>query len=200
MNILLQNGCPHDIDGAPIYASFRNMIQFENLIRDENVPSELKISIALKLLFKEPQSDIEKAFNGLLWFYGCGVDAEEVTGTGATSPIAYSFEQDADLIYAAFYAAYGINLATVRFMHWWEFSALLKGLSDDTKFMRVVDFRTADVSKMGKEQRAYYLEMRDKYAIKKTGSVKALTLAQRDEMTKNCIAERFRKAEQATKG
>ena len=34
MNILLERGLPEEIDGVPIYADFRNMIRFEQILLD----------------------------------------------------------------------------------------------------------------------------------------------------------------------
>ena len=50
---------------------------------------------------------------------------------------------DGDRIYAAFYAAYGIDLCTAR-LHWWQFLALLVSLPRDSAFMRTVALRCMD--------------------------------------------------------
>lgn len=57
----------------------------------------------------------------------------------------FDFFADAELIYAAFYSAYGIDLAEVS-MHWWKFTALLSSLPADTELMRVISLRCADPS------------------------------------------------------
>lgn len=53
--------------------------------------------------------------------------------------IVIDFEIDADLIFAAFYDQYKINLITKK-MHWYEFNALLDCLHD-TELNRVISYR-----------------------------------------------------------
>ena len=55
-------------------------------------------------------------------------------------------------------------------MHWWEFKALLNGLTDKTKFVQIVGYRTADLSKIkDKKERARMKELQDYYAIQEQG-------------------------------
>lgn len=57
-------------------------------------------------------------------------------------PDQYDLISDADYIYASFWKDYGIDLHQ-RFnkMHWYEFRALLAGLSKHTKFREVLEIR-----------------------------------------------------------
>ena len=83
--------------------------------------------------------------------------------------VGFLFDYDMDLIFAAFMQQYGINLLRTN-MHWWEFKALLNGLNDDTKFVQVVGYRTADLSKIkDKKERARMKELQDYYAIQEQG-------------------------------
>ena len=82
-----------------------------------------------------------------------------------TSDIAYSYEQDFDLIASAFRQQYNINLFEVN-MHWFVFKSLFDGLSDETMFKRVVFYRTVDLSKVPKEQKKEYSELKEFYRIK----------------------------------
>jgi len=54
--------------------------------------------------------------------------------------ILLDFEQDADLIFAAFLQQYQIDL-TEADLHWWKFLALLNGLSDSTTLSKVMSYR-----------------------------------------------------------
>jgi hypothetical protein len=66
------------------------------------------------------------------------------------------FEQDADLIYAGFMQAYGIDLYEERNkMDWRIFIALTKGLPADTEFSRVVKLRCTKVPKRTKSNSDY---------------------------------------------
>ena len=132
MNILLEDGLPEEIDGISIYPDFRNMIRFELLLQDDHVPEMSKLTVGLQLLFAEMPTDIFSGVERLLWFYSGGRSEEKKNRAAAAAhpPRAYDFEKDAELIYAAFMSTYGINLATVEYLHWWEFLALLEPLPD----------------------------------------------------------------------
>ncbi len=85
---------------------------------------------------------------GIFRFAGCGRSAESRSGgSGGRGERAFDFSQDGDLIYASFMEAYGVDL-TVAEMHWWKFMALLKNLPPDCGFMRVVQLRQCDTSKI----------------------------------------------------
>lgn len=59
--------------------------------------------------------------------------------TGTNSDPVFDYEIDADLVYAAFYERYGIDLLKVD-LHWHQFNALLNGLHG-TKLDDVISFR-----------------------------------------------------------
>lgn len=64
-----------------------------------------------------------------------------------------SLTQDAEYIFASFMQDYGIDLWEERGkMHWNKFMALLSGLSENTKLMKVIEIRTMDLPKKGKER------------------------------------------------
>ena len=95
---------------------------------------------------------------GLAWFLSPGGlrhgqrNQQRPGRRNPTAP-AFDYEQDANLIYAAFYATYGISLTTVEFLHWWEFLALFEGLPEDTLIKRVMYWRTVNLSQLPKEER-----------------------------------------------
>ncbi|MFV0412764.1 MAG: bacteriophage Gp15 family protein [Oscillospiraceae bacterium] len=168
MNILLETGLPEKINGAPIYADFRNMIRFEAILEDAEFSPTEKIMVGLNQLYAESPKDIEAAIEGLLWFYFCGRPQGKGQGTRKTAPRAYSFEEDSSHIYSAFYSAYGISLTTVKFLHWWEFMALLEGLPDTTKMSQIMYYRTVDTTGMKGEQKKHAEAMKKRFALPET--------------------------------
>lgn len=85
---------------------------------------------------------------GILRFAGCGLwDRTDGNSSGGRGERAFDFVQDGDLIYASFMEAYGVDL-TVSDMHWWKFMALLRNLPPECGFMRVVQLRQCDTSKI----------------------------------------------------
>jgi len=74
------------------------------------------------------------------------------------------------MIFSAFFATYGINLASIKFLHWWEFLAMFEGLPEDCLMKKVMYWRTCDTSKLSKEEKKHVLEMRKHFAIKQPGA------------------------------
>lgn len=69
-------------------------------------------------------------------------DAARKTDEGETEPEQYNLISDADFIYASFWMDYGIDLhKQFNKLHWYEFRALLSGLSKHTKFREVLEIR-----------------------------------------------------------
>ena len=129
MNLLTDN-LPEEIDGIPIDTDYRNMIKLDQLILDENISSSDKFLLALNLLYQEPVPDLQKAWDGLLWYYSMGNEPEKLENRPAKkSKSVFDFEQDANLIYAAFLEVYHIDLQQTP-LHWWTFMALLSALPD----------------------------------------------------------------------
>ena len=82
-----------------------------------------------------------------------------------TSDLVYSFEHDAQYIYAAFMEQYGIDL-TEEDMHWWKFRALFRSLNESTKFVKIMGYRSIEISpSMSKQQRMFYENMKELYAL-----------------------------------
>lgn len=54
--------------------NFRIGMLFEMLMQDRNIPKEIKVIQAIKLYYPHPEqiTDIEKAYDDIIWFYTCG--------------------------------------------------------------------------------------------------------------------------------
>lgn len=200
MSILLLDGLPEEYEGIPISADFRNMIQVDLILHDPNISEVEKTTAALYQLYPEIPGDIHKAVEGLVWFYARG-DASgngKTKGTKKTPKKAFDFEQDANLIYAAFYATYGISLTTVEFLHWWEFMALFEGLPETTLMQRVIYWRTVDLAGLPKHEKSHVQKMRKVFALKEPEKP-VLDIEELNKQTKDRVARRFAEAEAALK-
>lgn len=198
MNILLLDGLPEEYEGIPLSADFRNMIQVDLILHEaDSTPTEKTVA-ALYQLYPEIPADIPKAVEGLAWFYTRGkAGGEGKDPPNAKAPKnAFSFEQDANLIYAAFYATYNISLTTVEFLHWWEFMALFEGLPENTLIQRVMYWRTADLTGLPKQERKHILKMRKLFALKEPGK-QPMTVEELEQQTKDRVARRFAEARAA---
>ena len=81
----------------------------------------------------------------------------------------FSFTQDAPYIYAAFRQQYGIDLLAERGkMHWWAFNALLRGLTDATQFVKILQIRQKPIpkaTKTNREEIAQLLRLKAEYRL-----------------------------------
>lgn len=112
---------------------FRNVLRLmETMARDDLIPGA-RDYLALKCVMRRPPRDAARVLEEvrkLLFPAQKPADGKRLT----------SFEQDADLIRAAFRQAYGIDLYRDR-LHWMEFSALLSALPDGSRYSEVLGIR-----------------------------------------------------------
>ena len=177
MNLLL-DGLPEEVEvlgqRLRINTDFRTGIIFEEMMTDRSLTELEKLQTALALYFPGVQfgyDAIDEAINQVLWFYRCGSAFQRGTTEdgqepdGDDSETAFSYEHDADYIYAAFMQAYGLDLPQAT-LHWWQFRALFRSLPEDTQFVNIVGYRTLKIpAKMPKEQRQHYEKMKRLYAL-----------------------------------
>lgn len=112
---------------------FRNVLRMlEIMARDDLMPGA-RAFLALKCVMRRPPKDagaLLEALRAMLFPAQKRGNEKRLT----------SFEQDADLIRAAFRQAYGIDLYRDR-LHWLEFSALLAALPDGSRYSEVLGIR-----------------------------------------------------------
>lgn len=201
MNILLMDGLPEDYKGIPISPDYRNMIQVDMILRDPELSDVERAQLALPLLYPEVPEDIRLAIEGLEWFYARGHVEDVASGDGRTpqkgkTKRAFDFEQDANLIYAAFRATYNLDLADVEYLHWWAFMALFEGLPETTLIQRVIYWRTADTTGMSKTERKHVMRMRNLFALK-TPEREPMDIKEVEQRTLDWAARRFEEAKKA---
>lgn len=151
-----------------INTDFRVMIKFENLIFDSTVSDEEKVIRSLLGFYKIMPDNAIEAANKLLWFYRCGKEEAK----GGNHKRIYDYEYDADYIYAAFLNQYDIDINSIDYLHWWKFKALFSGLTDANTFVKIMQYRAADVSNMDKAEKKFYLKMKKQYEIPKSKAEK----------------------------
>lgn len=151
-----------------INSDFRTSILFELLMQDKSIKDNDKIYLALELYYPNIPDDINSAIEKMLWFYRCGKDliTSKRKGKGKSDIKIYSFEYDDDYIYAAFMDQYGIDLQDIKYLHWWKFKAMFKSLKEDTEIVKIMRYRSMDLSKIkDKNEKAYYKKMQELYKI-----------------------------------
>ncbi len=170
-NILLDR-MPAEYDGYLIRTDYRIGIQIAAALEDDELEPYERLGVAFALLYGEGQPPADIAYKGLAWFLSGGAEPEGKSGGaegGESGGMQYfSFDHDATRLYSGFRRAYGIDLDKES-MHWFRFLALLGDLGK-CAFTQVLEYRTADLSKMDKETRRAYMAMRRKFALPQSES------------------------------
>ena len=172
-NILLDR-MPAEYDGYLIRTDYRIGIQIAEALEDEALQPYERLGIAFSLLYGEGQPPADTAYKGLAWFLSGGVESEgkaDDAGNESDGIRYFSFDHDASRLYSGFRRAYGVDLDRES-MHWFRFLALLGDLGK-CAFTQVLEYRTADLSKMDKETRRAYIAMRRKFALPRPESQEA---------------------------
>ncbi len=170
MNMLL-NTLPRIvfIDGRKytINSDFRISIKFELLMQNKDLSKNEKLIKALKLYYPIIPKNINMAIEKIIYFYKAGKEDKEVKGIGnKVSNIIYSFEYDDDYIYSAFLSQYGIDLNSIKYLHWWKFKALFKSLNNSNEIVKIMEYRAIDLNQIkDKEQKEFYRKMKKIYEI-----------------------------------
>lgn len=172
MNILvdeLEEIMKEKFGNVKINTDFRISILFELLMQDNTVTKEGKVINALRLYYPDflKIKNFDKAIEDILWFYRCGKElANSRKKTNGKGKQIYSYEFDDNEIYSAFMQQYKIDLQDIEYLHWWKFKALFNGLSENTKFVKIMGYRAMDISKIkNKEEKKRCKEMQKLYAL-----------------------------------
>ncbi|MCL2517924.1 MAG: bacteriophage Gp15 family protein [Oscillospiraceae bacterium] len=159
----------------PINTDFRIGIMFEQLILDDGVDFEEKISCALEMYYGVAElTDLNEAVERMSWFYKCGTEEDErklkymkENNIKSKNKRVYDFGQDAFLIYAAFYSQYGTDLQDIENLHWWKFCALFRGLDESNEIVKIMGIRGTDANAVkDKTEAARIRKLQAKYKIK----------------------------------
>lgn len=192
--LLLEGGLPESIDGVPIYADYRNMIRFEQLLDDDTLSDTVKTALGVRQLFDElPPGGLERAVDRLQWFYSRGKEPGREDAPGGKKAVrAYDLIYDAPCVYAAFRQAYQIDLIEIPYLHWWAFLALLENLPDSTAMAQRMQLRAMDVDKIkDKKMREHYKALQKQVAL----PAKAAARPHKVESMTDRLARRYREAQ-----
>lgn len=123
---------------TPINADFRSCLKTVLAFEDGDLTQIEKQAILLRNLYPVPPiGNIAEARRVAIKFLNGG--QEEDDNSDDVSRV-YSWEKDANLIFAAFQQTHGIDLETAN-LHWWKFIALFMDLGSDTVFCQLVNLR-----------------------------------------------------------
>ncbi|MDD4689187.1 MAG: bacteriophage Gp15 family protein [Eubacteriales bacterium] len=152
-----------DGNSYKLNTDFKVWIEFEKIMRNKDLSPIIKIAYISELCFKEVPPACGALFEALLDFYNGG-KREKAPAEGNRKP-TISFEADGDYIFSAFYSQYGIDL-TDNSMHWYKFKALFSGLSEDNMIVKIMHYRSVDISSIkDKNQKEFYRKMKKLYRL-----------------------------------
>lgn len=143
-----------EVEGRAFFinSDFRTGILFELLIDDKTLTDKQKIIQIFDLYFaNELPNDKNAAIEGILNFYRCGAEAKKQkkpSDKKRVKEMIYHFDYDDALIYAAFKDQYSIDLNDITQLHWWKFQALFRGLKSDNEIVKIMEYRSTDLSKI----------------------------------------------------
>lgn len=177
MSDLLLDTLPTRWHGHEIIPDFRPMIWLVNSYVRGSVNTD-PVGFARSAIwrfYKDPYPFLESPetlFDGyrhLLEFYQAGEKAASggsaSSSTDVPATLPFDYQCDAPYIVAAFQRLYNIDLTTER-IHWFRFRALLRGvIGEDCMLSRIIDWRTADLSEKTPDQRRFYEEQRERFAL-----------------------------------
>ena len=152
----------------PIHSDFRTGILFEQLIADKAIGNKKKLTCMLRLYLDDIPADTDEAINQIILFYQCGKQQRKPTKTKSKKiqSEVYDFDEDDGYIYAAFLEQYGIDLNDIEYMHWWKFRALFRALKADCEIVKIMGYRSVDLSKVkDKNERSRLSRLKDLYAL-----------------------------------
>lgn len=166
MNCLLTEKLPCtvriDKKDVSINTDFRASIEFELIMQDDMLSDEEKLIKILLLYYNQIPENINEALEQCLWFYSCG----KLGKKRKSSKTLYRFDTDAEYIYSAFLAQYGMDIVDIPYMHWWKFRSLFLGLDEENEFVKIMGYRGIEISgKMTNEQKRFYKKMKERYKI-----------------------------------
>lgn len=145
---------------------FRRVLKLLAVMADETLIDEAREYLALKCVMRRPPRGAKRRAAVLAAV--CAVCFPQ--RKKATGPKMTDFEQDADLIRAAFLQEYGVNLWRDK-LHWLEFSALLAGLPEGSRYSDVLGIRARPMpapTKYNAELRQWLTKAKAEYAVRMT--------------------------------
>lgn len=202
-------GLPRSITiGGEAYAintDYRIMADFEMKIANADMSDGTAFAKVLSetvsaLFINIPHADAQQIIEGVLWYYRCGNEPRETSVTPRSSKRYYDYSEDSDYIYAAFMQQYGDDLLTSK-MHWWEFRAKFMALTEATEFVKIMQYRGTDVSKIKcKEERSRIKKLQERYALRSQKIQRFATLEDRNEAFKEKLRKRYEEVRKKAEG
>lgn len=155
----------------PVLTDFRIWMEFDRIMHSRNIETKDKIMMIMLLVFDRERFDIlpDDCFltmESLAAFYACGKNSDKRFGKNGKRERTISFSKDSGYIYSAFLTQYGIDLVSIPYMHWYLFCALLDGLEESRRIVKIIKWRVCDPDGVqDKERKKFLKKMKELYAL-----------------------------------
>jgi hypothetical protein len=143
-----------------------NVMSAMEAMQDSELLPHDRIRLAANLLFDKPPKDAQAAVEAVFK----AINEPSPYRVPDKGVRALDYEQDANLIIAAFRQLYGIDIQreSTR-MDWRTFRALMGGITADTALGQIMDIRTRELppaNKHNSEQRRDMMRLKAEYAVR----------------------------------
>ena len=195
------NGYPDTVSVCgtkyPVNTDFRIMCRFEIAIQESDT-AEITSAVSDFFIGDIPDN-ADLAVDAVLEFYLCGKQAEGGTSSDKNGRRCYDYNEDWKYFIAAFRQQYGIDLNIAQ-LHWWEFSALFSGLTDDTELIKIMQIRCTNLKDISdKKERDRIKKLQERYALKQYRRKHYKTAEERDRAMIEAAKKRIAEAERSVK-
>lgn len=139
---------------------FRNVLRMIDILMQDDLTDEAREWLAMRCVCRRPVMGMAPAVKKLLFPKEVNKARERIM----------DYDQDADLIRAAFQQSYGIDLYKDK-LHWFRFSCLLACIPEGTRYSDVLSIRARPVpeaTKYNTEERAWLIQAKAKVGLQLT--------------------------------
>lgn len=137
---------------------FRNVLRMADILSRDDLLPESREWLAMKCICRRPRKGMAGIIVNMLF-------PKQKEHTRITD-----LEQDADLIRAAFWQEYGVNLFRDR-LHWDEFSCLLSCIPEGSKYSDILSIRARPMPEptaYNAKEREWLLTAKAEFGLKET--------------------------------
>lgn len=173
--VTLSNGHTYEL-----HLGYRTVLKWYEMLEDKNISDVDKVDNSFLLfvgnipnISLEEKAKVVNAIQTMITERPYGSNDEQESRRTANKRF-FSYTKDAEAIYASFIYDYNIDLLDCSGMRWEKFQALFDNLSQDSPFMRIVQIRQRDTSKLKDEELSNVLELQRYYALDKQDTAKNL--------------------------
>lgn len=160
-----------------VLTDYREWLRFSEMMTDKSIAAEERAFLCGMWIDPEPDRITADMIQGLIGFLRADglepdkpepdeADDDEPVEETIPKPPVLDFSIDAAYILGDFRRFYGIDLLSVKYLHWWEFLLLLRALPDESCTMRRAGYRSVNLNDIpDKRQRARIAKIQRQIAL-----------------------------------